>query len=107
MFCRLAAASRTRIIGTALKTTDHFRGLYLKGTLSLETLEATLEALPPGLTELMVHPGRMPGGGAEGPFSAFSNRDRERELEVLTCDRFRQMLERYHIALTPFPEAVS
>lgn len=107
MFCRLAAAARTTIDGSALRTTDHFRGLYLKGTLSLENLEATLEALPPGLTELMVHPGRATGGQVEGPFSAFSHRDRETELEVLTSDRFRRMLEKYHVALTSFPEAGS
>jgi predicted glycoside hydrolase/deacetylase ChbG (UPF0249 family) len=105
MFCRLAAVARTRIDGSALRTTDHFRGLYLKGTLSLETLEATLQGLPPGLTELMVHPGRAPCGQAEGPFSAFSHRDRERELEVLTSGSFRRMLEKYSVALTPFPEA--
>lgn len=104
-FCRLAAAARIRLNRSAMKTTDHFRGLYLKGTLSLESLERTLQSLPPGLTELMVHPGRAPGGQAGGAFSVFSNRAREKELEVLTSGSFQRMLEQYHVRLTPFPEA--
>ncbi len=104
-FCRLAAAARIRIHGSTLKTTDHFRGLYLKGRLSLTRLERTLQKLPPGLTEIMVHPGRVPCGQAEGPFSAFSNREREKELAVLTSDTFQRMLEKYHVQLTSFPEA--
>jgi predicted glycoside hydrolase/deacetylase ChbG (UPF0249 family) len=103
-FSRLAAAARIRIQGGAVKTTDHFRGLYLKGRLSGAHLEKTLQALPPGLTELMVHPGRTPSGPPQGLFSAFSNRDREEELDVLTHVSFRRMLEKYQVRLTPFPE---
>lgn len=103
-FCRLAAAARIRIRESTLKMTDHFRGLYLKGRLSLARLEKTLQTLPPGLTELMVHPGRAPAGQADGPFSAFSHREREKELEVLTSSRFLRMLEKYHVQLTSFPE---
>lgn len=103
-FSRLAAAVRIRFHGSTVKTTDHFRGLYLKERLSLESLERTLQTLPLGLTELMVHPGRAHGGPV-GPFSAFSNREREKELTVLTSGSFHRMLEKYHILLTPFPEA--
>jgi predicted glycoside hydrolase/deacetylase ChbG (UPF0249 family) len=104
MFSRFAAAARSRMDGSALSTTDHFRGLYLKGTLSLESLEATLKDLPAGLTELMVHPGRASGGRLDGPFSAFSHQDRERELEVLTSHRFRRMLDEHQVVLAVFPE---
>ena len=104
-FCRLAAAVRIKLHGSTMKTTDHFRGLYLKGRLSLESLERTLQTLPPGLTELMVHPGRAHGGPVQGPFSVFSNREREKELTVLTSGSFQRMLEKYHVRLTPFPEA--
>jgi len=103
-FRRLAAAARMRMQGSSLATTDHFRGLSLKGKLSLTRLGNTLERLPPGLTELMVHPGRVPAGHAEGPFSSFSHRDREKELEVLMDGSLPLMLEKYHIRLTPFPE---
>jgi len=105
MFCRFAAAARAQIHGSALKTTDYFRGLYLKGRMSAARLEGTLQTLPPGLTELMVHPGRAPAGQAEGPFSSFSRREREEELEILTDRDFSLMLAKYHIRLTPFPEA--
>jgi predicted glycoside hydrolase/deacetylase ChbG (UPF0249 family) len=105
LFCRFAAAARIRIHGSTLRTTDHFRGLYLKGTLSLTHLEETLRMLPLGLTELMVHPGRAHGGPVQGPFSAFSHRERETELEVLTSGSFHRMLEKYRVRLTPFPEA--
>lgn len=104
MFCRLAAEARMRIPGSALRTTDHFRGLYLKGRLSLESIERTLQSLPPGLTELMVHPGRASDGQAEGPFSAFSHREREKELEVLTSGSFHRILEKYRVQLSSFPE---
>jgi predicted glycoside hydrolase/deacetylase ChbG (UPF0249 family) len=104
-FCRLAAAVRIKLHGSTRKTTDHFRGLYLKGRLSLARLERTLQTLPPGLTELMVHPGRAQDGPEQGPFSAFSNREREKELTVLTSGSFQRMLEKYHVLLTPFPEA--
>jgi len=103
-FCRLAAAAHVRIHESSMRMTDHFRGLYLKGRMSLSRLEGTLRTLPAGLTELMVHPGRVSTGPAEGPFSSFSHGDRAKELDVLMDRHFRLMLTRYHIRLTPFPE---
>jgi predicted glycoside hydrolase/deacetylase ChbG (UPF0249 family) len=105
MFYSLAAAARIKIHESTLRMTDHFRGLYLKGRMSSIHLEETLRTLPPGLTELMVHPGKVPAGQAEGPFSSFSHREREKELEVLMDNNFRLMLEKYYIQLMPFPEA--
>ena len=102
MFSRLASAARSRIRRSALRTTDHFRGLYLKGRLTPESLEETLSALSSGLTELMVHPGRASAEGGQGPFSAFSNRDRDLELEALTNARFRETLVRHGIRLTSY-----
>lgn len=103
-YSRLAASARLRIRGTRLRTADHFRGLYLKGRLSPSTLAETLRELPPGLTELMVHPGRTPAGPAAGPFASFSHRDREWELETLMDEGFRLLLREQRIALTPYPE---
>lgn len=105
-FTKLAAAVRTGIHESTMMMTDHFRGLYLKGRMSLRNLEGILSTLPMGLTELMVHPGRVPTWLAEGPFSSFSHGDRETELEVLTDGNFRAMLAKHHIRLTPFPEVV-
>ena len=102
MFSGLASAARGRIRRSVLRTTDHFRGLYLKGRLTPESLEETLSALPSGLTELMVHPGRASAEGGQGPFSSFSNRDRDRELEALANAWFRETLVRHGIRLTSY-----
>ena len=107
MFSRLASATRGRIHRSALRMTDHFRGLYLKGRLSPENIEETLSALPSGLTELMVHPGRASAESASGPFSAFSNQDREKELETLTSGGFQGMLARHGCRLTSHAKEVS
>ena len=99
--CR-AAGARPHIESAALRTTDHFRGLYLKGRLSLHLFEATLQTLPPGLTELMVHPGRA-SVVVSGPFSSFSHQGREEELAVLKDPACRTVLDNYGIRLTGFP----
>ncbi len=106
-FSRKAAQARAAAAGAPFKTADHFRGLYLKGLLSLELLREILQTLPPGLTELMVHPGHAPGEGKPDLFAPFSNPQRERELRVLKDSRFRSMLEEFEIQLSRFPGACS
>lgn len=103
-FSDLAEAARIRLSGVAVSVTDHFRGLYLKDRFSFERLAGTLQVLPSGLTELMVHPGRASMEKTHSPFGAFSSRERENELEILLDGRFRQVLELYQIHLSPFPE---
>ena len=107
LFSKMARTARHELNGTGIRTTDHFRGLFLRGRLSLMALEKALRFLPSGLTELMVHPGRIPVVPLRSPFSTFSNRDRERELEGLLNQGFRQILEIENIDLTPFPEIAS
>jgi predicted glycoside hydrolase/deacetylase ChbG (UPF0249 family) len=102
-FNRLAAEARLHLKGSGVKTTDYFRGLYLKGRLTLSVMEDDLRRLPAGLSELMVHPGRVPAVPIPSPFSAFSNMDREKELETLLDNGFRLALARNGIELTPFP----
>lgn len=102
--CRFAALgreARERLAGTGIASSDHFRGLALKGRLDLEGLLGLVGALPEGVTELMVHPGRVP---AEAPFSAFSSMDRERELEALLDPRFRLAMESAGVILISFRE---
>jgi chitin disaccharide deacetylase len=103
-FSLLAVGARNKI-AEPLKTTDHFRGLYLKGKMSIASLERTIRELLPGLTELMVHPGRVPANKAPGPFSSFSIPDRERELEILTGGNFLSLLRSFQVQLVCFPEA--
>ncbi|OPY04384.1 MAG: hypothetical protein A4E67_02400 [Syntrophaceae bacterium PtaB.Bin038] len=101
MFSALGREARGRLASSGIASSDHFRGLALKGRLDLERLVELVGALPEGTTELMVHPGRVPAGGA---FSAFSSADRERELEALLHPRFRQALTAAGVELASFRE---
>jgi predicted glycoside hydrolase/deacetylase ChbG (UPF0249 family) len=103
-FSEIARAARQHLRGTGISTTDHFRGLYLKGRLSLSTLNDLLQTLPEGLTEWMVHPGRVPSAPFSGPFSGFSTKEREQELETLLHRDFRLALLEAGVTLTQFPE---
>jgi chitin disaccharide deacetylase len=103
-FGSLGREARKILAGTGIVSSDHFRGLLLKGRLSVGTLLAELGRLPDGLTELMVHPGRVP---AEDPFSAFSSPERERELDALLDPRFRLALGRAGVVLVSFREVSS
>lgn len=107
-FSRVARSARFHFKDTGLKSTDHFRGLYLKGRTSLPLMQRILEELPPGLTEIMVHPGRVSTDNlTAGPFSSFSTMDREKELHVLLSEEFRLTLSRIGVILIPFPEVGS
>jgi len=70
----------------------------------LSTLNDLLQALPEGLTEWMVHPGRVPSAPPSGPFSSCSTPAREQELETLLHGDFRLALLEAGVTLTPFPE---
>lgn len=104
LFSGLGQGARSMILESGLYATDHFRGLYLKGHLSIQELESVLRRLPDGLTELMVHPGRIAGISTEPPFSSFSTVEREHELETLLNSKLRLILNKMNIVLTPFPE---
>ena len=103
-FGALGREARKILAGMGIVSSDHFRGLTLKGRLDTEGLLKLLETLPGGITELMVHPGRVP---AETPFSAFSSPDRERELEALLDPRFGLALDRTGVVLVSFREIFS
>ena len=102
-FTGMARAARLKLTGGRIQTPDHFRGLFLKGRFSLPVLFDLLQKLPPGLTELMVHPGQISEKPFAGPFSAFSTSDRLRELKTLLDPAFLKVLKRSHINLTSFP----
>ena len=100
----LGWTARPLILEARRNITDHFRGLYLKGRLTVQKLESVLQCLPDGLTELMVHPGRVIGNLPKTPFSSFSTVEREQELETLLNAKLRLILKEMKIILTPFPE---
>jgi predicted glycoside hydrolase/deacetylase ChbG (UPF0249 family) len=104
LFSGLGWTARPLILEARRHITDHFRGLYLKGQLTVQKLESVLQCLPDGLTELMVHPGRVIGNLPKTPFSSFSTVEREQELETLLNAKLRLILKEMKIILTPFPE---
>lgn len=85
---------------TASRYADHFRGFALSGRRDFrERLLALLDALEPGVTELMVHPGH-PDASLAGWVSY--SEGRERELAALTSDAVRARLGRGDIELIHF-----
>ena len=103
-FSRLAREARIQNRDSGVRVTDHFRGLYLKGRMNPELMGKYLRGIPPGLTEFMVHPGRVPASSLSTPFSAFSTAEREMEMKTLLAEEFRKSLASHGIELTPFPE---
>ena len=104
----LHAAWRTALRGVApanrelLARAPHFRGIALQGAPDVrERLLATLDLLPRGATEIMLHPGYDDAVlAAQDPYR------REREVEVAAlCDpAVRARLERGDIRLVSFGE---
>ena len=83
-----------------LKTTDHFAGFQITGTLREENLLATLERLPEGLTELMCHPGKL---GPELRSAATRLKEsRELELSALKSPAVRQVISKRNIELVNY-----
>jgi len=58
-FSFLAKNARPYLSASRVRVPHHFRGLYLKDRLTPRRLFKILAMLPEGLTELMVHPGRV------------------------------------------------
>lgn len=104
IFSGLGKAARPLLSEAGIRTTDNFRGLYLKDRVCLSSLVECMKALPQGLTELMVHPGRVFPTSPSNPFSQFSTVYREKELEALLDTGFRKALAEGGIELVPFPE---
>lgn len=102
-FSQHASASRAFYNAMGIHSTDHFRGLLLKGELPAETWLDYLESIPSGLTELMVHPGRAAAGDS-GPFAGFSTAARAKELTALIDGRFLAALFKAEVSLIPYPD---
>ena len=93
-FLRLVLTNRDGLDDTA------FVGLALMGSRTLDRdLSRLLERLPPGTTELMVHPGYdSPELAALDPYRA----PRERELRALTSLALRRRLQELGMELSHF-----
>lgn len=82
------------------RTTDHFAGFQITGTLRARELIALIRALPEGSTELMCHPGRY----TEELESASTRlkRSREEELAALTAPETRRAIEECRVELANY-----
>jgi predicted glycoside hydrolase/deacetylase ChbG (UPF0249 family) len=91
----------TRILvrRAGLRTTRQFRGIGLGMGFATPGLLDTLDRLPPGLTELMTHPGNPDEELAR--LTVFAE-GRDRELAALTAPPARELVRRRRIRLTSF-----
>jgi hopanoid biosynthesis associated protein HpnK len=102
----LAAAARRpggRVVAAGLSTSDHFRGLSLGLAFDTAALVSLLDGLPPGLTELMVHPG-YPDADLRARTSYAAGR--ERELAALTSPEARAAVQARGIVLTSYRDVI-
>ena len=95
----VARRARPRAEAVGLVTADHFRGLGLGLAFMTNALVATLQRLPPGVTELMCHPGYPDAELAERTSYAAG---RERELAALTAEAARETVRARGIMLTTY-----
>ena len=93
------SVTRVLVRRAGLHTTRHFRGIGLGMGFGEADLLAALERLPPGLTELMTHPGHPDEELAR--LTVFAE-GRDRELAALTSPAVRDALRRRRIRLTSF-----
>ncbi len=99
---RLAKPGFARLL-EGLKTTDHFTGFQLTGTLDGSGLVRTLEALPEGLTEFMCHPGFL--GEELRAAKTRLKESREVELRALVSAEVREVIRRRGIELVNYRRA--
>ena len=83
-----------------LRTTDHFAGFQITGTMDTAAMIETLERIPPGLTEFMCHPG-VCGPELMGAATRLKQ-SRAVELAALTSPDVRRAIERRGIELTNY-----
>jgi predicted glycoside hydrolase/deacetylase ChbG (UPF0249 family) len=86
-----------------LRTTDHFAGFQITGSLDEDSLARTLERLPAGLTEFMCHPGRS-GPELRGAATRLKE-SRQVELAALLSPRTRRVIEQRGIELLNYRQA--
>ena len=94
----LAPTVRQILKGKPLWTPDGLWGMPLLNRLDTGMLTATLESLPQGTWELMVHP------GYRDPNDPFGGPERETELAALTSPVVRGLILERGIELTSFGE---
>lgn len=96
---RAMAPNFARVL-EGLRTTDHFTGFQLTGSLDAQQLIDTIERLPPGITEFMSHPGHA-GPELRGAQTRLKE-SREIELRALCSSAAREAIESRGVQLVRY-----
>lgn len=100
----LMALLRRLADGHCVRFADHLRGFAFSGRLTTSRLLAILETLPPGLTEVVVHPG-LPDKDLRSRYCGWGDFGWEAELLALTDPRVVARCRQGDFALTSFARA--
>ena len=96
------SGEHARAIDSRFNRVNHFRGISLQGIGNFAAgLRKTIEALPPGTTELMVHPGH-----ADAELRALDGYAdaRERELQALLSGALSRLAREAGVELGSFAD---
>ncbi len=96
----LARRARKRLYQQGWSTPDSFYGVALTGAWTVQKLEEVLRHLPPGVTEVMFHPGKVDPLLSQLPTRLVESR--EKELAVLRDDRLKRVKEEEQIHLISY-----
>ena len=96
----LARGARKQASRIGIATADHFCGIAQTGELTLEGVEQLLKSLPEGTTELICHPGYADETLQKTPTRLQASR--QRELEILTDTRIRNLVASQGIRLIDY-----
>lgn len=100
-FAAQGVRAHPAVRAAGLHCVDRFLGLDLIDRVDENALCRAVAGLGEGVTELMVHPGRV--GPVAGPFASFSSLARETERSALLHPRFHRALAQAGAVLGPFP----
>lgn len=96
----LARDARKQAARFGIATADYFCGIAQTGELTLEGVEQFLKHLPDGTTELICHPGYADEALQKTPTRLQASR--QRELEILTDTRVRNLVASQGIRLIDY-----
>jgi predicted glycoside hydrolase/deacetylase ChbG (UPF0249 family) len=94
----LSLVAKKFFVKAGLRFPDHFNGIAVPSLLSKKSMLKFIKQLPPGITELMCHPG-YPSSD-----NLFSNSDREKELLILTDKDIMSEIKMNDIELISFSD---
>ncbi len=92
----------TKISAVGMRSTDHFAGFQLTGSLREAELVRLIETLPEGVTELMTHPGRCTQELRGAPTRL--KESREAELAALCSDKVEAAAEASAVEVSGFSD---